>query len=217
MIQAAIFDMDGLMFDTEPLWYKAWTPALARFGLTLDDTLADECRGTSGAVRDAVIARHFPGYDVHAITQALDSEAAQIIAREVTKKPGLDELLAWLNTAGVPCVVASSSSHEMIRGNLERTGVAQYFRAAVSGRDVEHGKPAPDVFLAAAASVGAEPARSLVLEDSFAGVRAGRAGGFVTVMVPDLMQPTAEIAALADAVCGSLLDVRDLLAAGELE
>lgn len=58
MIQAAIFDMDGLMYDTEPLWYKAWTPALARFGLTFDDSVAVECRGTSGVYRDAVIARH---------------------------------------------------------------------------------------------------------------------------------------------------------------
>lgn len=216
MIQAAIFDMDGLMFDTEPLWYKAWTPALARFGLVLDDSLAVECRGTSGANRDAIIARHYPGHDGHAISSALDEEAARIIAREVTKKPGLDELLAWLSDQGIPCVVASSSTHEMIQGNLERTGLAGRFAAVVSGRDVEHGKPAPDIFLAAAAAVGAEPDRSLVMEDSFAGIRAGHAGGFITAMVPDLVQPTPEVASLCDAVCGSLLEVRDLLAAGRL-
>ncbi len=216
MIQAAIFDMDGLMYDTEPLWYKAWTPALARFGLTFDDSVAVECRGTSGVYRDAVIARHYPGQDAHGIGTALDEEAAQIIARELTKKPGLDELLAWLSAQGVPCVVASSSSHEMIRGNLERTGVAGYFATEVSGQDVQKGKPEPDIFLAAAAAVGADPTRSMVLEDSFAGVRAGRAGGFVTVVVPDLTQPTDEIAGLCDAVCTSLLDVRDLLAAGRL-
>ena len=216
MIQAAIFDMDGLMYDTEPLWYKAWTPALARFGLTFDDSVAVECRGTSGVYRDAVIARHYPGQDAHGIGTALDEEAAQIIARELTKKPGLDELLAWLSAQGVPCVVASSSSHEMIRGNLERTGVAGYFATEVSGQDVQKGKPEPDIFLAAAAAVGADPTRSMVLEDSFAGVRAGRAGGFVTVVVPDLTQPTDEIAGLCDAVCTSLLDVRDILAAGRL-
>lgn len=216
MIEAAIFDMDGLMFDTEPLWYKAWTPALARFGLTLDDTLALECRGMSGVLRDQVISRHYPGYDGHAISCALDEEAAKIIEHELTKKPGLDELLTWLAEQGVPCVVASSSSHEMIRGNLERAGVAGRFAAEVSGRDVRHGKPEPDIFLAAAAKAGARPERSLVLEDSFAGVRAGHAGGFVTVMVPDLAQPTEEIASLADAVCTSLLEVRDLLAAGKL-
>ncbi|MEE1273560.1 MAG: HAD family phosphatase [Olegusella sp.] len=216
MIQAAIFDMDGLMYDTEPLWYKAWTPALARFGLTFDDSVAVECRGTSGVYRDAVIARHYPGQDAHGIGTALDEEAAQIIARELTKKPGLDELLVWLSAQGVPCVVASSSGHEMIRGNLERTGVAGYFATEVSGQDVQKGKPEPDIFLAAAAAVGADPTRSMVLEDSFAGVRAGRAGGFVTVMVPDLAQPTDEIAGLCDAVCTSLLEVRDLLAAGRL-
>lgn len=216
MIQVAIFDMDGLMYDTEPLWYKAWTPALARFGLTFDEGVAIDCRGTSGTYRDAVIARHYPGQDAHGIGVALDEEAAQIIARELTKKPGLDELLAWLRAQGVPCVVASSSSHEMIRGNLERTGVADYFATEVSGQDVQKGKPEPDIFLAAAAAAGADPARSMVLEDSFAGVRAGRAGGFITVMVPDLAQPTAEIASLCDAVCPSLLEVRDLLATGEL-
>ena len=76
MIQAAIFDMDGLMYDTEPLWYKAWTPALARFGLTFDEGVAIDCRGTSGTYRDAVIARHYPGQDAHGIGVALDADQA---------------------------------------------------------------------------------------------------------------------------------------------
>lgn len=104
----------------------------------------------------------------------------------------------------------------MIWGNLRNSGLQDRFDAVVPGASVARSKPEPDIFLEAARRLGSDPAQTLVLEDSFPGVRAGAAGGFVTVMVPDLLQPTDELRALCAAVCPSLLEVRDKLAAHTL-
>ena len=117
---------------------------------------------------------------------------------------------------GLPRIVASSSPRNMIEMNLQTTGTARYFHDVVSGTEVAHSKPAPDTFLLAAEKLHLDPHDCLVLEDSFNGVRAGRAAGCVTVMVPDLMQPTEEIAQLYDRKCEDLLEVRDLLIEGKL-
>ena len=137
-------------------------------------------------------------------------------ARGVPCKKGLKELLAALEDMGLPRIVASSSPRNMIEMNLQTTGTARYFHDVVSGTEVAHSKPAPDTFLVAAKKLHLDPHDCLVLEDSFNGVRAGRAAGCVTVMVPDLMQPTEEIAQLYDRKCEDLLEVRDLLIEGKL-
>ena len=131
-------------------------------------------------------------------------------------KKGLKELLATLEDMGLPRIVASSSPRNMIEMNLQTTGTVRYFHDVVSGTEVAHSKPAPDTFLLAAEKLHLDPHICLVLEDSFNGVRAGRAAGCVTVMVPDLMQPTEEITKLYDRKCSDLLEVRDLLIEGRL-
>ena len=125
-------------------------------------------------------------------------------------------LLTALEDLGMPRIVASSSPRNMIEMNLQTTGTARYFHDVVSGTEVAHSKPAPDTFLLAAQKLRLDPKDCLVLEDSFNGIRAGRAAGCVTVMVPDLMQPTEEITRLYDRKCDDLLQVRDLLIEGKL-
>ena len=137
-------------------------------------------------------------------------------AEGVPCKKGLKELLATLEDMGLPRIVASSSPRNMIEMNLQTTGTVRYFHDVVSGTEVAHSKPAPDTFLLAAEKLHLDPHICLVLEDSFNGVRAGRAAGCVTVMVPDLMQPTEEITKLYDRKCSDLLEVRDLLIEGRL-
>lgn len=217
MIEGAIFDMDGLMFDSERVWGTLWQPALAAFGLTVPEGLPDAARGTTGDAALAVI-RRFCGPDVNpeAIFAEFYHQADLVFAKGVPPKPGLFELLDYFGEHGIPMAVASSSSEPLIRNNLERAGIAGRFATVVPGKEVVHSKPAPDIFLEAARRLGVNPSRALVLEDSFPGVRAGAAGGFVTVMVPDTMAPTDEIRALATRVCASLTEVRALLEAGEL-
>ena len=217
MVTGVIFDMDGLMFDTEPLWKACWAPALALFGLEELPGLADAARGVAAPQTVPIIARFYgPGVDAAGIRREFDRLAAERFARGVPKKPGLDELLAYLEERGVPRAVASSSPRAMVEGNLAHAGLTDRFGAVVAGGEVARSKPDPDIFLEAARRLGCDPATTLVLEDSFAGVRAGAAGGFVTVMVPDLMQPTDEVRALCRVVCSDLGEVCGLLRAGEL-
>lgn len=216
MIDAAVFDMDGLMFDTEPVWERCWTPAFAHFGMEPPSRqfMAD-VRGTAGAEMQEVFRRHLgPDVDMQPIYDIERKLVAEENARHIDKKPGLDELLAWLKAHGIPMAVASSSPQELIRSNLRVAGVEGYFSRLISSMTVERSKPFPDVFLEAAHELGCEPARSLVLEDSYNGVRAGRAGGFVTIMVPDREPADDEMREKADAVCETLADVIPLLESG---
>lgn len=217
MFDGVIFDMDGLMVDTEPVWMECWEPALAHFGYPVPPGIADAVRGSAGDTATRILHEMVsPQLDTKAFWAYFSSLAEKIFSQGVEKKPGLDELLAYLGERNVPCAVASSSSREGINRNLRFIGATKSFRAIVPTSDVSHAKPAPDIFLEAARRLGTAPSCTMVLEDSFNGVRAGAAGGFFTVMVPDLAQPDDEIRSVASRVCSSLLEVRDLLACGEI-
>ena len=217
MIHAVLFDMDGLMFDTEPLWGASWAPALAQFGLTYKEGLAQAARGAAGENLRAVLRRYYgPDCPAAGIVDAMGAIARRKFLAPVPKKPGLDELLAWLDGQGIPMAVVSSSGEEVIRRNLANWGLEHYFRAIVSGEMVSRSKPDPACFLLGAGRLGVAPGDCLVLEDSRNGVRAGAAGGFVTVMVPDLQPDDAELRSLYTMKCTSLLEVLDKLKAGEL-
>ena len=216
MIEGVIFDMDGLMFDTEPVWTRMWEPTLATIGERVPEGLPDAARGTSGKSMEAVISRFLPNVDAASVRETLFAKAHDEIAKGVPKKPGLDELLAFLAEQGVPMGVASSSALEVIEMNLTNGGVREYFSELFTGVGMANPKPAPDIFLNTAAAMGVDPARTLVLEDSLSGVHAGTAGGFITVMVPDLVAPDDFAREHAACICKDLFEVRDLLAAGRL-
>lgn len=218
MVEGVIFDMDGLMFDTEPLWTDAWYIVLPEFGVPeVPPALPDAMRGSSGETAYAIM-RSYIGQDADApaIWARMKEEVHKMLEKGVVKKPGLDELLAFLAERKVPMAIASSSPHNIIEMDLRNAGVRDYFESIVSGEDVDRPKPDPQVFQVAAERMGVEPTRTLVLEDSLNGVRAGAGGGFVTVMVPDMIAPTDEIRAIYTKECKDLFEVRDLLAAGEL-
>ena len=217
MIDAVIFDMDGLMFDSECVWKTLWEPALAKFGRAVPEGLPAAACGTTGDAAIAVI-RKYCGEDIDAegVFHEFYRIAAERFAQGVPKKPGLDELLAYLKGQGVPMAVASSSPVSIIEGDLRAGEVKGYFDHIVSGQFVEHSKPAPDIFLEAARRVGSDPARTLVLEDrpTYAPL-----WGITCCKVEAqacFHQPTPEIRALATRVCESLHEVRALFEAGEL-
>ncbi len=218
MIAAVIFDMDGLMFDTEPVWYRSWEPVLTKHGLIMTEELFRDCLGTSFEGAIEVMRRHFGDeVDVRGIYEERWELARKMLLSEcVPEKPGLRELLAFLDEREMPLAVASSSSREMVESHLQKHGMEDRFDVIVSGAEVERSKPAPDIFLKAASELGVEPADALVLEDAPNGIRAAAAGGFRSVMVPDVLQPDEEMASLAGHVCRDLLEVRDLIAADEL-
>jgi HAD superfamily hydrolase (TIGR01509 family) len=223
MLQAAIFDMDGLMIDTEPIWDRTWVPVLADMGVT--DVPRDSLQ---------VMIDMSRGAGIDQMRRALDGQlgVGRVSAEEfrrrqvacfnrlceegVPAKPGLGELLAFLRREGIRSAVASSSPRDMIDAQLRRVGARDMVDLLVSAEEVEHGKPAPDVFLEAARRLGTKPGRSLVLEDSLNGIEAGWRGGFLPVMVPDLIAPDDAAREHAVAICRDLNEVRDLIAAGRL-
>ena len=218
MIDGVIFDMDGTMFDTERMWATFWEPALAALGLPYREGLAEAARGTAGVTTRNVVRQFYgPDCDAEAIVDSLHRVADEVFfSAPVPKKPGLDALLAWLKARHIPMAVASSSREAMIRHNLDVWGLTQDFTAIVSGQHVAHSKPDPEIFLLTAQKLDVEPSRCLVLEDSYNGVRAGAAGGFVTVMVPDLVPADDEMKRLYTMECVSLEEVLEKLKAGEI-
>lgn len=215
MIDGVIFDMDGLMFDTERVWATLWEPALATLGLCYKEGLDVAARGTAGDSMRAVLRRFYgPDCDTDGIIEALHAQAEKAFAAPPPKKPGLDEILTWLDAQHIPMVVASSSRMASILHHLNGWDMTHYFKAVISGEQFSASKPDPEIFLHAAEALGTVPGRTLVLEDSYNGVRAGAAGGFVTVMVPDMAPANDEMRRLYTAECRDLYEVLDGLQKG---
>ncbi len=213
MIEAVLFDMDGLMFDTERMYQKAWLQAGRQMGAPMEPEIVDRLRGRNREGCARVCREAFgEDFDFDAMRTACRALMARWIEEDgLPVKPGLYELLAELERRGIPAVLATSTTRDSAWGHLQRAKVDRYFLGAVCGDEVSHSKPDPEVFLKAAALAGKDPARCMVLEDSPAGVRAGAAAGCFTVMVPDLTAPDEELKKLADEILPGLRDVIPLL------
>ena len=211
---SVIFDMDGLMFDTERIAQIAWQRAAIEYGYQVSE---DVYLGVIGKARDDVdmYLRHalgdeFPFEQVYPLKQRYLH--GDIKENGLPLKPGLLELLDVLEARAIPMAVASSSPCETVLFNLNRAGLQlERYRAVVGGDEVEQGKPAPDIFLAAAKKLRVSPDMCMVLEDSSAGIRAAYVAGMIPVMIPDLIRPTKEIAEMAYRILPSLYDVLALV------
>jgi len=212
---AVIFDMDGLMFDTERLVLRAWTRAMADFGYSASEAVFLRSVGMTMARTNQVLrAEYGPDFPL----DETNDRTGDYIWQEVDDlgaplKLGLLALLDYLDSRGIPRAVASSSDRRTVDRMLSAAGLLDGFAATVAGDEVTHGKPAPDIFLRAAALLDVAPEQCLVLEDSEAGTQSAKAAGMPCIIVPDLKQPAPEIAALATAVLPDLNAVRDWLAA----
>jgi len=185
--QAVIFDMDGLLVDSEPVWQEVEDGLLTRRGYQLD-----------AEVRSGLIGMRMADFWGAMVSEYQIPEAPETLIREVTdnmvaaipghvdQRPGAQELLDFLHGRGVPCAIASSSPMAIIQAVVESEGWHGFFAAFVSGDQVPNGKPAPDIYLEAARQLGANPADCLSLEDSRNGARAAVAAGTVCYAVPDL-------------------------------
>ena len=209
---AILFDMDGLMVDTEPLARAAWERVVAPYGLTMTDDLYGRMLGrrtdeSAQLVLD-VLRLPLPHDELVArkTTVFLDS-----LRDGVPVMPGLWALLAAIDARGLPWAVATSMTRAVAEIVLAKLGVVGRYRVLAAGDEVAHGKPAPDIFLLAAQRLGVPAAGCLVLEDSEPGAQAARAAGMTPILVPDLKPPSPEGAALAYRVLPSLHDVRELL------
>lgn len=212
--QAVIFDMDGLMLDTESLGPRTWAEAASITGVEFDLALLPLMIGRNYRDCRVFLRQHYgEAYPVEQLTASCLVAFDAIVAQEgIALKPGVVELLDWLATQHIPHAVATSTRRDRAKAQLTRKGLYQRFATLVGGDEIAHGKPAPDIFIEAATRLRVRPDQCVVLEDSEPGVRAAIAAGIAPIMVPDLHPPSAAVLATDTLVLSSLLDVAAHLA-----
>ncbi|MEY2926372.1 MAG: hypothetical protein RL367_849 [Pseudomonadota bacterium] len=212
--RAVIFDMDGVLFDSEVLYQEAVQIAAAEIGVIIDPALALRTIGSSWQASNALFRGELgDDFPVDSLREAWMRHYDSLADKRLELKPGVRELIATLDGMAIPRAIATSSFHKHVSHHLGRHGLTDHFHAVVAQGDYAKAKPAPDPFLNAAARLGVAPATCLALEDSFNGIRSASAAGMTTVMVPDLLAPTAEIRALCAWVADDLHEVRAMILA----
>ncbi|MDB5432147.1 MAG: family hydrolase [Caulobacter sp.] len=209
---AVVFDMDGLIFDSESLYRDAMVAAAAVRGHDMPLPLFLSMVGLPGADSRAVMLGHFgPDFDVDAFWAASSEHFYEMAKSQLALKTGVVELLDTLDALNLPRAIATSSRHQDAEHHLAHAGIRERFHAVIAQGDYANGKPAPDPFLAAAERLGVSPENCLALEDSHNGVRAAASAGMMTIMVPDLLSPTEEIEALCRHIAADLHEVEVLV------
>ena len=213
-IKAVLFDMDGLMVDTESLATEAFIHSAKKQGydMTKEETLL-----VLGFTTKSIYEfweNYFKNSDVSG-KQLVDDHYKYIenilFTTGPRKMPYIEELLKYLKESNYKVAVASSSNMNHIINNMEKTGLKKYIDEFASGAEVENGKPAPDVFLLAAERLGVKPEECLVLEDSKAGVIAGSSAGAKVIMIPDMFKPDEVCKEKAYRIVGNLGEVISIL------
>ena len=213
-VAGVLFDMDGVVIDTEKLYTRFWMEAARELGhpMTLEQALQMRSlgRGPSQEKLDSFFGPGVLEYDVLR-SRRIELMDAFIAVHGVEEKPGIRALLARLKEKSIPCAITSSSSIPLIREHLGNLGLLEGFTALCSGKDVPHGKPAPDIYLAGAAAIGVAPENCLAIEDSPAGIEAAWRAGCMSIIVPDQDQPSDEVLSRCFARADSLFDVMELI------
>lgn len=213
-IDTVLFDMDGLLIDSETLSLQTFNETIVAYGLPDHSDLFMKVIGSNEASLISALEETFTGdIDAMEFRQDWDKRYHSFVKNEpVPLKPGSLELLDWLRAEGIKTAVATSSNTSLAQIKLHKSGLLQYFQLIIGGDQVSNGKPDPEIYHKAATAVSADAQRTLVLEDSSNGVRAGVAAGLHVIQVPDLLQPTPELLTLGHRVCADLHEVLVLLA-----
>jgi HAD superfamily hydrolase (TIGR01509 family) len=213
-VKAVVFDMDGLLFDSESVYRDAMFATAAQMGFELPDHLFRRLVGVPWAGNVTMLLEHYgASFDHEAFRKEATRRFHVVADAEICLKAGVIEILDELDVLGLPRAVATSSLHPTVQHHLGQHDLLGRFDALVAQGDYARGKPAPDPFLTAAERLGVDPADCLALEDSHNGVRAAHAAGMMTIMVPDLLDATEEMQTLCVRIAHDLHEVRELLAA----
>jgi HAD superfamily hydrolase (TIGR01509 family) len=210
-VKAVVFDMDGLLLDSERPVRACTLAAAEEIGQPLSDEGFAALIGQPGAATRAALLEHFGSpARLDDFFSRYRSRMEVAIADGLPLMRGVLEILDHLDALGLPAAVCTSTGAARARHHLERVSIAHRFRTLVGGDDVQRGKPAPDPYLETAKRLAVDPLQCVVLEDSHNGIRAAHAAGMMAVMVPDLLPCTDEIRALCHQVVADLHEARRL-------
>ena len=211
--EAVVFDMDGLLLDTEKQALQGFRHACFSHGVTPNLPAYYRCIGSrSGDTRQILIDGHGPDFPFDDVVAAWNAYCvANFKNRPPPVKAGAREVLQTVREARLPCALATSTQAPTVTERLAAVDLDHYFDVKVTGDRIERGKPDPEIYLVAAAELGVEPARCWALEDSANGVRSAVAAGFSVVQVPDLVEPGAAIRAFGHVILPSLHAANELL------
>ena len=206
MLRGAVFDMDGLMFDSERLVYETWQMMMDELGLSYS---LDTFKNTIGLRSDKTEHYYKQLYGNDFCYSELKQRSRLIFLERIEKegvpiKKGLIELLDFLRANGIKTAVATSTSAQTAHKVIKMAGVYDYFDSFVCGDDVTNSKPHPEVFLKAAEKLSLPAQDCVALEDSINGIKSAHSAGMTTIMVPDYLQPTEEILPMIDCLCEDL-------------
>lgn len=207
-----IFDMDGVIFDSERAYVNAYKKLAPKYGMEDFDVVHRACMDSIGVTRQKTkeIFFSYVGHEFDYDSYREDVQE-ELNKTEYELKPGVFELFDWLKETGARIALASSTREVSVRKSLGHAGLTEYFDQIVCGDMVSHSKPHPEIFLTAAERLGVDPATCYIIEDSYNGIRAAHAAGAHAIMVPDILQPDDEIRGLAEVVLPSLFEVKDYL------
>ena len=209
MIKGAVFDMDGLMFDSEKLVFENWKKMLTELGYEYNIEIFKNTIGLrTDETKRYYNSLYTEGFDYDALKIRSRKMFFDRIEREgVPIKKGLYELLDFLKQNNIKMAVATSTSRQSCERMLKKSGVYPCFDEIICGDDVTQGKPHPEVFLKASERLGVNPENCIALEDSINGIKSAFSAGMITIMVPDFLQPTDEIKPMISCLCKDLTEV----------
>ncbi len=213
--KAVIFDLDGLLLDTERIAISTFVDACRENNFEPDLEIYHKCIGTTYA-RGVEILRSGYGKDfpLDAIFQLWEKKfSEEALEKPVPLKEGAGSLLRYLESNGIKKGVVTSSSQRQAIRKLSSCGILDYFCFILGGDQISNGKPDPEIYLTACNKLGTDPADCLALEDSDNGVRSAHSAGLRVIQIPDIKQPSAEIVALGHTIVRSLVEVQALLSA----
>lgn len=212
---AVVFDMDGVIFDSERATIDCWLELAEKYNIENMEEALLMCTGTT-KVRTKEIMQETYGEEFPYDTYAKEASAMyheKYDGGRLPMKPGVVELLTYLKDKGKKIALASSTRKETVMSQLRDAKILPFFNVVICGDMVERSKPAPDIFLKACEELGVKPERAFGIEDSYNGIRASQSGGLRTIMIPDLLPANEEMRERSEVVLATLLDVINYLEA----
>ena len=211
MLQGIVFDMDGVLFDTESLYNTSFRLVAKEMHIDEIEKLIKECVGLNHNDMRLYVEANYPSVPFETFMKKGMIIFNGLLEEGIPLKEGTKEILSYLSNTDLKIGLASSSTYKIVMHNLVQSGLTSCFRVVIGGDMVTHSKPKPDIYLKACKELGIEPQHSIAVEDSINGIKSAYAAGLKTVMIPDQTPPTDEIKPMIFQKFDSLLDFKQFL------